>query len=297
MKVLFFSDLHLGTGFIKTSEGSVDRLEIGLDILDQVLKLAQELGALVVFGGDFFDSPIMVPIKAMIRAINLMNSYPGVPVYAISGNHDLAAKALDPDNYPETSLDVIAESVSQFKLMNKTEGPVFLDNGYAINFIPFFDNKEAFSKAFERIMSHENLMGEKSLLVIHQTPEGNLLNLPSDFEADLSSFHRVFCGHIHKPGFHKNVLVMGNPYHRDAGDRGQEKFVYVLDTKVEELAAISLKYPEIVSPALESFTPSDETVSLEFDGDVIELGGDFLPILEANSPTPDHFDFIKTLII
>lgn len=252
MKLLFFSDLHLGTGVFKGKDSTKsDMLGLGLGILRQILELAREQKATVLFGGDWFDQPISVNIKAMNASIELLNYYPDVQIYAISGNHDLSSKAIyKPDwegdyRYPYTSLSILQKACSNFHLQDNHAYYHFGSTDVKVWFMPFY--QQGFDECLEDMVVkfHEPL--DYNILLMHQTPVGNSLNLPPDTTYDYDLFDQIFCGHIHKPSHSGNLCVMGNPYQRDAGDYGQHKYVYLFDTNHKSFKWVLLDYPEVAS--------------------------------------------------
>jgi DNA repair exonuclease SbcCD nuclease subunit len=252
MKLLFFSDLHLGSGMFKGRSGREDMLELGFDILHQVLAKAEELQATVVFGGDWFDQPLNVNIDALNGSIEILKNHRYVNVYAISGNHDLTTKAtFNPDSegdfrYQRTSLDVLKYACENFILMDNS---YFMQkDGVTVWLVPYFNSGYDFHSFldyyWDKYHDTERNKG-KNILVMHQTPQGNALNLPADVDMEGYKFDWVLCGHIHKPSQDGNLIVMGNPYQRDAGDFGQDKYIYLYDTQDDSWEPIKLKYPEV----------------------------------------------------
>lgn len=250
MKLIFFSDLHLGSGIFKGRSGREDMLILGFDILTQVLSKARELNAKVIFGGDWFDQPLNVNIDALNGSIEVLNKFSDIEIYAISGNHDLATKALfDPDyeldfRYPKTALWSLHKACDNFTLMDNTK--FAMNFGTTLWFAPYFNSGFDFNNYLDWILHrYQDSSMTKNILVMHQTPQGNALNLPADVDMEGYKFDWVLCGHIHKPSQDGNLIVMGNPYQRDAGDFGQDKYIYLYDTQENEWDTIKLAYPEV----------------------------------------------------
>lgn len=251
MKLIFFSDLHLGAGVFKRKDGiRLDMLTLGLDILYEILEIARERKAKVVFGGDWFDQPLNVNIDALNWSIERLNEFPDVEIFAISGNHDLATKAIfNPDDdgdyrYPKTSLWSLDQACHNFNLMDNQK--FAMNFGTTFWFVPYFNSGQDFNNYLDDILhKYQSHDMTKNILVMHQTPQGNALNLPPDADLEGYKFDLVLCGHIHKPSQDGNLIVMGNPYQRDAGDFGQDKFIYLYDTQEDSWEPIKLNYPEV----------------------------------------------------
>lgn len=302
MKLIFFSDLHLGTGVFKGRSGKHDMLELGLNILDQVLQKAQSLGATVVFGGDWFDQPLNVNVEALNGSIEILRKYQYVDIYAISGNHDLCTKAVfDPDEdgdyrYQRTSLDVLKHACPNFVLMDNSY--YTQKDGVTLWFVPYFNYGHDFHNFldyyWDKYHDTERNNG-RNILIMHQTPQGNALNLPADVDMEGYKFDWVMCGHIHKPSQIGNLIVMGNPYQRDAGDFGQGKFIYLYGTDTNDFEPIQLDYPEVaqsVASLQEITLPTDTEVSEP----EIYQGNDKIQILAEYCKDETLLEYIKTYL-
>jgi len=94
MKILHFSDLHLGVesyGHIDPATGISSRLLDFLSALDQVVSYALENGVdLVLFCGDAYKTrePSQTQQREFARRINRLATS-GIPIFLLVGNHDL----------------------------------------------------------------------------------------------------------------------------------------------------------------------------------------------------------------
>ena len=94
MKILHFSDLHLGMetyGRVNPETGLSTRLQDFLEVLDQVVDFAIENSVdLVLFCGDAYKSrePTQTQQREFARRINRLSTS-GIPVFLLVGNHDL----------------------------------------------------------------------------------------------------------------------------------------------------------------------------------------------------------------
>lgn len=300
MKLLFFSDLHLGTGVFKGRSGRQAMLDLGCMILTQVLQKARDLNAKVMFGGDWFDQPLNVNIEALNASIEILNRFSDIEIFAISGNHDLCTKAVfDPDDdgdyrYPKTALWPLAQACSNFKLMDNEKFATNFNRTYW--FVPYFNSGWDFNNYLDWILHcYQDSSMTRNILIMHQTPQGNALNLPADVDMDGYKFDWVMCGHIHKPSQFGNLIVMGNPYQRDAGDFGQGKFIYLYDTETNDFEPIQLDYPKVVQSvaSLQEIVLPKETEVAEPE---IYQGNDKIQILAEYCKDETLIEYIKTYL-
>lgn len=269
-----FFDLHVNK--YNQFSDKHDRLKDCLKVIDDVFKYAAHYEAeTILFGGDMGDLPKWVYIEVINGILSRFDKgfkkYPNVVVYAISGNHDHNKKNYW-DNPANTILTVLATAFP--------ERFILIDNKFALNEsadasrytmvcgIPYYENKSCFDKALDAM--HEKVLQVKRqykkckvTLLIHQTPEGiynkhiKADTSPADPRYDV--FDLVMCGHIHKPQrITDRFVVGGNPLHRDLGDVGDDKGIWLLDlaNPVKSLEFISRKgrYPEFLKVKSEHIT-------------------------------------------
>lgn len=307
MKLLFFSDLHLGTGIFKGELSNLDMLDLGKDILHQILSLAKLHKATVIFGGDWFHNPINVNIASLNASIEIINRYPSVDIYAISGNHDLSSKIIyETDEngyfkYPDTALTVLSKACPNFKLCDNLPFGVFANVrpgglDLVIHFIPYFNRGEDFQDyMYNTIQNNDKVnLDNVSILVMHQSIANNGLNLIPDVDLDDCSYNWIMCGHIHKPADLGDIIIMGNPYQRDSGDFGQLKNVYLYDTLSNSFEKIRLDYPN-VSKSMSTLQGLEINLDIVEEEDVYQTN-DVVNILEKYCNDSDLLNYIKTYV-
>jgi DNA repair exonuclease SbcCD nuclease subunit len=262
---VFFTDLHINR-YTQFSQHH-DRLKDCLKVIDDVFKYAIHYEAnTILFGGDLGDLPKWVYVDVidalMGRFVKWFTKCPHITLYAISGNHDHSTKNYF-DKPAKTFLGVFVKAFpGNF---------ILLDNDFngCVMGIPYYEHKTCFDTALEdmhsRAVAIKKKQGTESklTLLIHQTPEG-IYN--SIIKADTSPsdprykvFDLVLCGHIHrKQIISPKFIVGGNPLHRDLGDIGDEKGIWLLDLAdpVNTIEFISRKgrYPEFVRVKPEDIT-------------------------------------------
>ncbi len=86
MKVIFTADLHLGSAFLG-EDGHARNREL-LNIFADIVAYAKNIGAgAVALGGDLFDTPTP-PAYITGSVKKIIEGYPDIMFYAVSGNHD-----------------------------------------------------------------------------------------------------------------------------------------------------------------------------------------------------------------
>ena len=100
-------------------------------------------------------------------------------------------------------------------------------------------------EALNKLLAKYPWTAQKNYLVIHQTPLGisNPHITPDVNIEDLTPFTRIFCGHIHKKETIGKLQVLGSPLHRDLGDIGDEKGIWLFDTETDVPFFQTLDFP------------------------------------------------------
>lgn len=299
---VYFTDLHcnLYTQFTEHH----DRLGDCIKVLDDVFKLASANNAsTILFGGDLGDLPKVVFIQVidslMIAFAKWFKKLPNVTFYAISGNHDQSKKNYW-DKPAKTLLSVFATAFpGRFVLIDNKLAEIG-DNCFVAG-IPYYENKVCFDKALDEM--HEcclfpNQPEVKVTLLIHQTPEGiynkHIKADTNPADSRYAVFNLVLCGHIHQHQKITNKFIIGgNPLHRDLGDIGQDKGIWLLDL-ADPAASIEFisrkgRYPEFVRAKPESVTEelqasSFVVVTQEHRDIVVEGSADIRQFSAAHSP-------------
>lgn len=265
--IIHFSDLHCNK-YNQFSEHR-DRLKDCLKVIDDVFKyaIAYESNT-ITFGGDMGDLPKWIYIEViddiLLRLAKWFKKCPHITMYAISGNHDHNKKNYW-DKPAKTLLNVLATAFpGRFILIDNKV--VSIGDDCYIAGIPYYEHSACYNQALD--VMHESCLfpnddKAKVTLLIHQTPEG-IYNKhikadtnPSDSRYDV--FDLVLCGHIHQSQRITDKFVLaGNPLHRDLGDIGNEKGIWLFDARspVKTLEFISRKgrYPEFVRMKPEDIT-------------------------------------------
>lgn len=255
---IYFTDLHTNK-YSQFSEHH-DRLKDCLKVIDDVFKYAIHYKAdTILFGGDLGDLPKWVYIEVIdelcMRFAKWFKKCPDKNIYAISGNHDHNKK-----NYWEkpakTLLNVFKVAFPGRFILIDNKLADLGDNCFVAG-IPYYEHKACFDKALDEmhdVCLFPNYPEAKVTLLIHQTPEGiynkyiKADTSPADPRYEV--FDMIWDGHIHtKQIITPKFVIGGNGLHRDLGDIGDEKGVWLTDmanpTDYEFLSRKG-RYPEFI---------------------------------------------------
>lgn len=257
MNIMCVGDVHLGKNLNlgKVSLDNNSRLEDQFKLLDWVLDQATENKVQdIFFTGDLFEdpSPEIFLLKTFAFWLKKATSK-GFELHFVEGNHDFVRMH---ENYL-SSLDI-------FKALELDKIHFYRDvssvkiNEYNIILAPFRDRKSLFcadqESAVEKI---QNLILEKKsnlknicighLAIKDSIPIGdeiddltNEIFIPSKF---FKNFDYTWLGHIHKfQIFHSEPYVshLGSLDISNFGEKDQEKFVVIFDTKKHNFKYITV---------------------------------------------------------
>lgn len=126
MKILYFTDTHIrGNNPANRKDIYIDSLELKLK---EIIELVDELEVdFVLHGGDIFDRPD-VAISVVNRFVRLFNQFK-VPIYFISGNHDIYGH--NPETVHRTTLSLL-DIVDVMKMINQEDLIVLEKDGLKV---------------------------------------------------------------------------------------------------------------------------------------------------------------------
>lgn len=248
MKLMHLSDLHIGK---RVSEFSM--IEDQKYILTQILEMAEkEQVDGVLIAGDIYDKP--VPSAEAVQVFDdflTRLAVRGLPVYAVSGNHD-SAERLAFGARLLSSRNVYLSPVYDGHVK-----PVTLTDEYgeaAIYLLPFvkpatvrhaFENEEidTYQDAVRAAVSHMELdPSKRNILVAHQfvtgaarceSEEVYVGGLDQVDAALFDAFDYVALGHIHSPQHvgRETVRYCGTPLKYSFSEAEQEKSVTIAELR------------------------------------------------------------------
>lgn len=105
MKILHFSDLHLGLKFQNYGDAASKLHEARYDTLTSLINLANEKDChAIIIAGDLFDR-VRMNKGDVITAMQAINKFTGGPVLILPGNHDFISSDSDLWQYVEDAKD------------------------------------------------------------------------------------------------------------------------------------------------------------------------------------------------
>lgn len=262
-KITLVGDLHLG---IKSN--SIEWLQIQKDflldfLLNQTDSDFDEDRDVLFLEGDIFHSRESINVRIHDEALTIFKRLSEKfkrGIYIIIGNHDVYYK----DRNVVHSLKAISHIADNIHVF---ENPEILTINGTHNFL-MLPWVEDINRINQIISDHRDLC---EYIVCHADIKGLRFNkwtkVEHGIEVDmLSSYRRVYAGHIHHRQEFKNVLYTGTPYQMDRGDRDNVKGFYELT--LTEDSIIERFVENTQSPVYQKFDiyellemPTDEVIS------------------------------------
>ncbi|MBC2009311.1 exonuclease SbcCD subunit D [Listeria welshimeri] len=256
MKFLHTADLHLG----KIVSG-VSMLAEQEYILAQITKIAEEeqVDALIL-AGDLYDRavPPADAVKVLNDILVKWNVELGIPIFAISGNHDSAERlAFGSQWYESSKLYMKGKCTSQFEAIPFMDAevwlvpyhePAIIREVFADNTIRSFE--DAMQAVTKQIRSKWN-QTKAQILVGHAFVSGGI---PSDSERQLAignvdrvstdcfdGFTYTALGHLHHPHAirHPSIYYSGSPLKYSFSEANDVKSVRIVEIKGKELISVT----------------------------------------------------------
>ena len=242
MRILIVSDLHADnySQFSRLTKFGINcRLQDCLDSIGNLKELAEQTEASCIFFlGDLFNSRTSISIDVyylVFREIEKLAK--DIDIYLLVGNHDQFLRK--GDIYSTYPLSSICQVISEPTVLN-------LDDSKFVC-LPFReDHKELlrFIEAHEGdyLFAHLGLSGAKVGPTEYKVKEA--LN-PEDIKPE--KFKWVILGHYHKfQRLGDNIVYVGSMLQHNFGERDEDKFALILDTKTERLQRVRLEGPRFL---------------------------------------------------
>ena len=203
--------------------------------------MKQEAGKddILIHCGDVFDNRSDIGLNTIYRTIKVFEEFSKIfnDIRITVGNHDILKKSSN----DVTSINML-KYIPHVKVYYTPEVEVI--DGKSCLFNPWVGDpakeKEILSKVdVDYVFGHLEIGGSKmsSRTGVKIDFQGGVK--PSDFKGA-----QVYAGHIHIRQDNKNIHYLGNPYHKDRGDRDNEKGITILDLKTGKTRFIE----NVVSP-------------------------------------------------
>jgi DNA repair exonuclease SbcCD nuclease subunit len=247
-KINLVGDLHLG---IKNN--SVEWLEIQKQFLLKFLfkKVDEDFDQdrdILILEGDIFHSRESINVRIQNEAFSIFKQLAQKfkrGVYIIVGNHDVYYK----DKTEVNSLKALSHLADNIHVFEKPE-TLTLNGEHSFLMLPWIEDVSRLSSV---VNDYRNLC---QYIVCHADIKGLRFNKWTHVEHGLevealSTYKRVYGGHIHHRQTVKNVLYTGTPYQMDRGDIGNAKGFYQLDVSTRNLTETFIENTE--SPVFVKF--------------------------------------------
>lgn len=260
MKALITSDWHVG---VRGDSETYHNIFINWmeNFLIPTIK-EEEVDYLFILA-DFFNNRNTINTKTICIAIDAMQNifveFPDLKVILDTGNHDIYHK----NSLEISSLNMFENMHDNFEIVKKIKR--FSINGKDLVMCPWIINSddadELFSKPADYCFGHFEINGFE---MVSGITERNGLN-PSKFR---DTFGKTFSGHFHIRQESEGILYVGNPYHMNKNDCGNEKGVYILDFKNDKLKfvlnKISPQYKKVLLSQIKNKTVKGSDLTNNF---------------------------------
>lgn len=207
MKVLLFSDLHLGIH----NNNSI-WLDLSMKLAEEMYNtcLAKDIKD-IIFLGDFFNDRRSINVKTLDTAMNFINYFEdkGVTLHLIIGNHDC---------YLKNSITPNSISIFQDKsYVNIVTQAYELDeNMTLIGWLQDFGNVKT-----------RCLAGHFGISECITTNDSSVVEY---VQKQFEDFELVLSGHFHTPSTYKNICYIGSVFPFTFADVDSPRGYYIFDT-------------------------------------------------------------------
>ena len=181
---------------------------------------------ILVHCGDVFDNRSTIGLNTINKVIKLFERFSEIfkDIRITIGNHDILKKSSN----DITSVNML-KYIPNVKIYYIPQVEVI--DGKTILFNPWIENPEKEKEVLDGvnvdyIFGHLEIGGS---LVANRS--GVKIKLSSGVKKSDFKSAQVYAGHIHIRQDDKNIHYLGNPYHKDRGDRENVKGITVLDIK------------------------------------------------------------------
>ena len=231
-KIWLIADTHFG---YKGDDDEILNDCIGYfeGVVIPIMKKEVKPGDIMIHLGDVFDNRATIGLNTITRVIGLFEKFSEIfsDIRIVVGNHDI---------YKKSSTDIT--SVNMLKHIPNVkiyyEPIVEVIDGKTCLFNPWVENSEK----EKELLSGVNVDYVFGHLEIGGSQMSNRSGVKIEFAGGIKSSDfknsQVYAGHIHIRQDNKNIHYIGNPYHKDRGDRENQKGITVLDLNSGETSFI-----------------------------------------------------------
>ena len=227
-KIWFIADTHFG---LKGDDDEWLNDYIGYfeDVVIPIMKKEVGDDDILIHLGDIFDNRSNIGLNTICKVIKLFEEFSQIfkDIRITVGNHDIFKKSTN----DITSVNML-KHIPNVKIYYTPVVEVI--DGKSCLFNPWIEDPEKEKQVLtgvnvDYIFGHLEIGGSQvsSRTGVKIEFAGGVK--PSDFKSS-----QVYAGHIHIKQDNKNIHYVGNPYHKDRGDRDNDKGITILDLKTGE---------------------------------------------------------------
>ena len=222
-KIWLIADTHFG---YKGDDDEILNDYIGYfeDVVIPIMKKDVKKNDILVHLGDVFDNRAIIGLNTICKVISLFAHFSAIfnDIRITVGNHDIMKKSSN----DITSLNML-KYIPNVKIYY--EPIVEVIDGKTCLFNPWIESVEK----EKELLAGVNVDYVFGHLEIGGSQMSNRSGVKIEFAGGVKSSDfkdaQVYAGHIHIKQDNKNIHYIGNPYHKDRGDRGNPKGVTILD--------------------------------------------------------------------
>ena len=224
-KIWLIADTHFG---YKGDEDEWLNDYIGYfeDVVIPLMKSEAGKDDILIHCGDVFDNRSTLGLNTIYRTIKLFEEFSEIfkDIRITVGNHDILKKSTN----DITSINML-KHIPHVKVYYTPEVDVI--DGKSCLFNPWIEDPEKEKQVLagvnvDYIFGHLEITGSQV-----SNRSGVKINVVGGVQGGDFKKAQVYAGHIHIRQDNKNIHYIGNPYHKDRGDRDNPKGITILDIK------------------------------------------------------------------
>lgn len=199
------------------------------DVIIPLMKKEAGEDDILIHLGDVFDNRSTIGLNTIYRVIRLFEEFSKIfkDIRITVGNHDIMKKSTN----DITSINML-KHIPGVKVYYTPEVEVI--DGKSCLFNPWIEDPEKEKQVLsginvDYIFGHLEINGSQV-----SNRSGVKINVTGGVEGDNFKKSQVYAGHIHIRQDNKNIHYVGNPYHKDRGDRDNIKGITILDIKTNK---------------------------------------------------------------
>ena len=224
-KIWLIADTHFG---YKSDDDEWLNDYIGYfeDVVLPIMRKEVGENDILIHCGDVFDNRSTIGINTIYKVIKLFEEFSSIfsDIRITVGNHDTLKKSTN----EITSVNML-KYIPHVKVYYDPEVDVI--DGKTCLFNPWVDDLEKERKVLsdvnvDYVFGHLEIGGSKVA-----SKNGSRIEFIGGIKSSEFKKAKVYAGHIHIKQDNKNIHYVGNPYHKDRGDRDNPKGITILDLK------------------------------------------------------------------